>query len=84
LADLLSRLRFDVFLDRFRLAPGVDFVERIVDELVDKAMIVAVDTRHAVRSSWVRHEVATAVNRRLEALLESVWHSLSRTALAPD
>jgi hypothetical protein len=65
LFDLLSKLRFDVFLDRFRLDPGADFIERIADELVDKAMIVVVETPHAVRSSWVRHEVATAVKRRL-------------------
>jgi hypothetical protein len=65
LFDLLSKLRFDVFLDRFRLDPGVDFLERIADELIDKAMIVVVETPHAVNSSWVRHEVATAVDRRL-------------------
>src|SRR5262249_41133490 len=124
---LLSALRFDVFLDRFRLDPGTDFIERIGDELVDKAMIVVVETPRAVRSSWVRHEVATAVKRRLglaavhlqpgpaigeidelarcrtddddaitdfllgqhrtqlrqrrEALLESVWKSLTRAGL---
>jgi TIR domain-containing protein len=65
LFDLLSKLRFDVFLDRFRLDPGVDFIERIADELIDKAMIVVVETPHAVSSSWVRQEVATAVDRRL-------------------
>ncbi|HUY52611.1 MAG TPA: toll/interleukin-1 receptor domain-containing protein [Streptosporangiaceae bacterium] len=65
LVDVLTRLRFDVFLDRFRLAPGTDFVERIADELVDKAMIVVVETPQAVRSPWERHEVSTAVSRRL-------------------
>jgi hypothetical protein len=65
LFDLFSKLRFDVFLDRFRLDPGVDFIERIADELIDKAMIIVVETPHAVSSSWVRQEVATAVDRRL-------------------
>jgi hypothetical protein len=65
LVDIATRLRFDVFLDRFRLVPGADFVERIDDELVDKAMIVVVETPCAVRSLWVRHEVSTAVSRRL-------------------
>jgi TIR domain len=51
LFDLLTRLRFDVFLDRFRRNPGVDFIERIADELADKAMIAVVETPHAVRSS---------------------------------
>src|SRR5262249_38956889 len=39
--------------------------ERIADELIDKAMIVVVETPHAVSSSWVRQEVATAIDRRL-------------------
>ena len=65
LVDILTRLRFDVFLDRFRLAPGIDFVERIADELVDKAMIVVIETPRAASSMWVRHEISTAVSRRL-------------------
>jgi hypothetical protein len=65
LFDLLSKLRFEVFLDRFRLNPGMDFIERIADELIDKAMIVVVETPHAVSSSWVRQEIAIAVSRRL-------------------
>jgi TIR domain len=65
LFHLLSELRFDVFLDRFRLEPGADFIERIADELIDKAMIVVVETPRAVESSWVRQEVAFAVKRRL-------------------
>jgi hypothetical protein len=65
LADLLGHHRFDVFLDRFRLPPGIDFVERITDELVDKAMVVVVETPNSVTSAWVRQEVATAVTRRL-------------------
>jgi hypothetical protein len=65
LALLLTRHRFDVFLDRFRLSPGVDFVERITDELSDKAMVVVVETPESVRSAWVRREVLTARSRRL-------------------
>jgi hypothetical protein len=65
LATILNGLRFDVFLDRFRLAPGVDFVERIADELVDKAMVVVVETPQAVRSQWVRQVIAFAASRRL-------------------
>jgi hypothetical protein len=65
LADLLGHHRFDVFLDRFRLPPGADFVERITDELVDKAMVVVVETPGSVASAWVRQEVATAITRRI-------------------
>lgn len=63
--DLLAQARFDVFLDRFRLPPGADFLERIEDEILDKAMVVVVETPEAVRSPWVRHEVNVAAARRL-------------------
>jgi hypothetical protein len=63
--DLLSAARFDVFLDRFKLPPGQDFVERIEDEIIDKSMVVVVETAAAARSEWVRHEVAVAVKRGL-------------------
>ena len=63
--DLLSAARFDVFLDRFKLPPGQDFVERIEDEIVDKSMVVVVETAAAARSEWVRHEVTVAVKRGL-------------------
>ncbi|HEX7303717.1 toll/interleukin-1 receptor domain-containing protein [Lentzea sp.] len=64
-ADVLTHLGFDVFLDRFTLTPGVDFLERINDELLDKSMVVVVETPAAVQSPWVRQEVATAAARRL-------------------
>jgi hypothetical protein len=63
--DALSAARFDVFLDRFKLPPGEDFVERIEDEILDKSMVVVVETEVAARSEWVRHEVAVAVKRGL-------------------
>ena len=65
LAMLLNERRFDVFLDRFRLEPGVDFAERIADELADKAMVVVVETPEAVLSDWVRHELSIAAGQHL-------------------
>jgi hypothetical protein len=61
----MNKHRFDVFLDRFRTPPGTDFVERIEDELIDKSMVVVVETPKSVASAWVRHEVATARRLRL-------------------
>jgi hypothetical protein len=63
--DVLERMRFDVFLDRFRLPPGSDFLERIQDEILDKAMVVVIETPRAIRSHWVRQEVSVAAARRL-------------------
>jgi hypothetical protein len=65
LAGILTTLRFDVFLDRFRIPPGSDLLERISDELVDKAMVVVVETPQSIDSQWVRYEVSTATSRRL-------------------
>lgn len=65
LATILAGLRFDVFLDRFRIPPGADLVERISDELVDKAMVVVVETQESFRAPWVWWEIYTAISRRL-------------------
>ena len=60
---MLSLQQFDVYLDRYRTNPAVDFVERIEDELRDKAMLVVVETRGAAASSWVGTEVLAARSR---------------------
>ena len=70
-AELAGR-RFDVFLDRFVLAPGVDFIERIEDELLDKAVILVVETHGAMTSAWVQREITTAINRGLTVLAYNV------------
>lgn len=61
--EILTRSRFDVFLDRFHIPPGGDFIERIEDEIVDKSMVIVVETQAAARSHWVRQEVAIASKR---------------------
>jgi hypothetical protein len=63
--EALGRKRFDVFLDRFRLDPGSDFIERIQDEILDKSMVVVIETPEAIGSPWVRKEVDIAIARRL-------------------
>src|SRR5687767_7209678 len=66
--EALARRRFDVYLDRFRTAPGTDFVDRITDELRDKSMVVLVESATAAVSPWVRKEIAVA-NRNRYGLL---------------
>jgi hypothetical protein len=63
LFEALARRRFDVYLDRFRTAPSTDFVERIDDELRDKAMVVVVESAGSAASTWVLHEVMVARQR---------------------
>lgn len=56
----LARRRFNVYLDRFRTEPATDFVERIDDELRDKAMVVVIETPRSLASQWVLQEIMTA------------------------
>jgi hypothetical protein len=65
LAQILTRLRFDVFLDQFRIPPGADLFERISDELIDKAMVVVVETPWSVVAPWVSYEILMAMAYRL-------------------
>ena len=65
LFDGLSHQGFDVYLDRFRTNPGVNFAERIRSELADKGCIVLLDSRDVRTSAWVAGEYAFARFYRL-------------------
>ena len=64
----LVQRRFDVFLDRFSVAPGVDFQRRLDEELGDKAFVLVLESGELRDSPWVRHEIAFAHARRIEML----------------
>ena len=59
---------FDVFLDRFSVAPGVDFQRRLEEDLGDKAFVLLLESDGLEGSKWVRHEIAYAHSRRIEIL----------------
>lgn len=61
----LSRLRFQVFLDAFSLAPGRDFAERIEHELLDRSFLLLVESPAADTSGWIKREVKFARSHRL-------------------
>jgi hypothetical protein len=63
--DALSRLQFDVFLDRFCIPPAANFQTRLRQELADKAMVVLLESSKAARSQWILFEVAYARKHRL-------------------
>ena len=65
LFDALSKIQFDVFLDRFRIPPAANFQTRLRQELADKAMVVLLESARAARSDWIRLEVAYARKHRL-------------------
>jgi hypothetical protein len=64
----LVQARFDVFLDRFAIPPGVDFQSRIDEELEDKAFVVLLESAGLKDSRWVQHEIAYAHSHRISVL----------------
>jgi len=78
LFDALARVNFDIFLDRFRQAPGVDFALRINEALADMAFVLVLETASIAQSPWVGMEVAYARNNHLGLL---ALHLPSGTAL---
>ncbi len=82
--DALARRRFEVYLDRFRTAPSTDFVERIDDELRDKAMVVVIESAEAAKSVWVLHEVAAAVLRGYGLLAVNIGNAPRHPWIPPS
>lgn len=62
----LVQRRFNVFLDRFSVEPGVDFQRRLEEDLGDKAFVLLLESSGLRESKWVRHEIAYAHARRIE------------------
>jgi hypothetical protein len=60
LFDALSHEGFDVFLDHFRIPPGVNFQARLTQELGDKSMVLLLESQHLGDSQWVAHEINVA------------------------
>jgi hypothetical protein len=72
LFDELNRRNFEVFLDRFRIDPGVHVQDRIVEELAHKSMVVLVETKDLPQSFWVAEELSYALVNRLGVLAVNV------------
>lgn len=59
---------FDVFLDRCSVPGGVNFQERLMQDLCDKAMIVLLNSPGVQGSKWVMEELAAVKLYRLGIL----------------
>ena len=68
LFEVLEKHRFDVFVDRFRVPPGVDFQERLEDELAHKSMILVLESASILTRQWVEVELAFAKKHELGRL----------------
>jgi hypothetical protein len=79
LCRALSERRFDVFLDRFSVPPGEDFPKRIDIELADKSFVLLLESRSAVDSPWVQHEVSYALSHHISVLALTMPDTPSRS-----
>lgn len=64
----LAEAQFQVFLDRYAVAPGEDFQQRLDEDLADKAFVVLIETPSLRTSAWVEHEIAYAHSHRIGVL----------------
>jgi hypothetical protein len=72
LFDSLSHKNFDVYQDRFRGMPGVNFRVRLDQELRDKATVLLLESPGLSQSVWVPYEIASAKLLRLGILALSL------------
>lgn len=77
----LTQAGFDVFLDRFAVPPGVDFQERLTQDLADKAFVLLLESAN-FQSEWTEYEVAYATSHRL-GLLALARPNLDDAKLVP-
>lgn len=77
----LTQAGFDVFLDRFAVPPGVDFQQRLTQDLADKAFVLLLESAN-FHSEWTEYEVAYAASHRL-GLLAVTLPALDDTELVP-
>lgn len=60
LFDALAHEGFDVFLDHYRIPPGLDFQKRLAQELGDKSMILLLESKSILDSEWTLYEINVA------------------------
>lgn len=70
--DELIKHRFDAFIDRFDIAPGVVVQQRIHEALEDAAFVVLVESPDAVNSTWVLEEIHYALRNSMGLLIVSL------------
>jgi len=68
LFSALTEAGFDVFLDRCSVPVGINFQQRLMQDLCDKAMVVFLNTTGVAGSEWVMEELATIKCYRLGVL----------------
>jgi TIR domain len=72
--ETLSKVGFDVFLDRFSVEPGFDFQERLIEALSDKAFLLLIESPESATSPWIDYEIEYARKGRM-GLFALTWPS---------
>lgn len=65
LFDALTHEGLDVFLDRFTIAPGVNFQQKLYQELAEKSMVLLLESEHLSSSDWTQAEIDHCKKYRL-------------------
>ena len=60
LFDALAHENYDVFLDHYRIDPGVNFQARLTQELGDKSMVLLIESAGILDSEWTTYEINVA------------------------
>jgi TIR domain len=68
LFEELGHKGFDVFLDRYSIPSGYNFQRRLNQELMDKSMVVLLESKNIQNSEWTRHEISFTVRYGLGLL----------------
>jgi|GEM_PF-5114026 len=80
----LTEQGFDVFLDRCSVPVGVQFQERLMQDLCDKAMVVFLNSAGVSNSHWVTEEIALIKTYRLGLLELRFPGGQQRLDIDPD
>lgn len=84
LFDALSHENFDVYLDRFRTPPSVNFQMRLTQELADKSMVLLIESPDILSSSWTRFEIAFTKLYRLGLFALNIPGGKTIPGIYPD
>ena len=84
LFEALTQEGFDVFLDRCSVPIGVQFQERLMQDLCDKAMVVLLNSSGVAQSHWVGEEIAIIKTYRLGLLELRFPKGEERPDIDPD
>lgn len=84
LHERLTQEGFAVFVDRFSVPVGVDFQERLMQDLTDRGMVLLLHSKGLGSSPWVEAEIATATKYRLGLYVLRLPGVSERASLSPD